>query len=418
MSKVDDTMASRFVENVEGIEFSKFDPFSMEFREQPEKFHPLLFQESPGFMMMEGVPSAYIADFAQCQAVLRNFKGFSSLKPKGLPGMERIDFFNGLPVMNYSDPPDHTRRRKVVNPAFTPKRTQMLNENAAILIDGLIDEILARGSSFEALGDLTKKMSIDVLLRRFMGIEDKDQHIFMNYVMTLPLLDKMRPGDPKPQPYLDAWAAGAAYCKEQQELARRGECQNLVGVIAGGAEDGSIDDDEMMAMMIVLLIGGVSTVAGAAAASLMNLAKNPSIADRVRQDPSLAGNVLEESMRLDPPVSLVMRFAADDIEIGGKLIRKGMPVYVMLGVACHDPAVFPDPYRFDIDRENVKDHLAFGYGMHTCIGNAITRNVVPLLLQKVVERMPDLKLADRPDAVEWDTSTPRARHIGKLHLEA
>jgi cytochrome P450 len=411
-------MASQFVEDVEGLEFSDFDPFSAEFREEPEKYHPMLLENSPGFITMEGVPSAYIADFAQCQAVLRNFKGFSSLKPKGLPGMERIDFFNGLPVMNYSDPPDHTRRRKVVNPAFTPKRTQMLNENAAVLIDSLLDDILAKGGSFEALGDLTKKLSIDVLLNRFMGIDPKDQPIFMNYVMTIPLLDKMRPGDPKPQPYLDAWAAGAAYCKEQQELARRGECHNLIGVIADGAEDGAIDDDEMMAMMIVLLIGGVSTVAGAAAASLMNLAKNPEIAERVRQDPSLAGNVLEESMRLDPPVSLVMRFATGDAEVDGTKIPKGMPVYVMLGVACHDPSVFPDPYKFDIDRPNVKDHLAFGYGMHTCIGNAITRNVVPLLIQKVVQRMPDLGLADRPDAIEWDTSTPRARHIGKLFLQA
>jgi cytochrome P450 len=411
-------MATQFVENVEGLEFSDFDPFSTEFREEPEKYHPLLLAESPGFITMEGVPSAYVADFAQSQAVLRNFKAFSSIKPKGLPGMERIDFFNGLPVMNYSDPPDHTRRRKVVNPAFTPKRTQMLNEKAAELIDTLIDKIVAQGGSFEALNDFTKVVSIDTLLRRFMGIEDKDQAIFMNYVMTLPLLDKMRPGDPKPQAYLDAWAEGAKFCKEQQELARKGECHNLVGVIAEGAEEGAIDDDEMMAMMIVLLIGGVSTVAGAAAASLMNLAKHPEIAERVRRDPTLAINVLEESMRLDPPVSLVMRFSAGDNEVGGKVIPKGMPTYVMLGVACHDPKVFPEPYKFDIDRPNVKDHLAFGYGMHTCIGNAITRNVVPLLIQKVVERMPNLKLADRPDALEWDTSTPRARHIGKLYLQA
>jgi len=411
-------MTTYVVENVEGLEFSDFDPFGQAFRRNPEKYHPMLLASSPGFICMEGVPSAYVASFAQNQAMLRNFKAFSSLKPKGLPGMDRIDFFNGLPVMNYSDPPDHTRRRKVVNPAFTPKRTQMLNENAAALIDTLIDGILERGDGFEALSELTKPLSIDTLLRRFLGIEDKDQAIFMNYVATLPLLDKMRPGDPKPQAYLDAWAQGAAYCKEQQALARRGECHNLIGVIADGADGGAIDDDEMMAMMIVLLIGGVSTVAGAAAASLMNLARHPDIAKRVRMDPSLASLVLEESMRLDPPVSLVMRFATDDVELGDKVIPKGMPVYAMLAVACHDPAVFPDPYKFDIDRPNVRDHLAFGYGMHTCIGNAITRNVVPLLLNKVLARMLDLRIADREDAVQWDTSTPRARHIGKLYLEA
>lgn len=411
-------MATQFVENVEGIEFLIFDPFASSYREDPQRYWPMMLEESPGFIMMEGVPSAFVASYAQNVAVLRNFNTFSSLKPKGLPGMERIDFFNGLPVMNYSDPPDHTRRRKIVNPAFTPKRTEMLNQNAGILIDRILDTLTRRGGEFEVLSELTKPLSIDTLLRRFMGIADEDQPIFMNYVMTLGLLDKMKPGDPKPQPYLDAWARGAEWCREQQELARKGECHNLVGVIADGAEGGAINDDEMMAMMIVLLIGGVSTVAGAAAASLMNLARHPEVAERVRADPSLASNVLEESLRLDPPVSLVMRFAADTAELGGKTIPKGMPVYTMISVACHDPETFPDPYAFDIDRPNVKDHLAFGQGMHTCIGNAITRNVVPLLINKVVERMPNLRLADRDDAIQWDTSTPRARHIGKLHLAA
>lgn len=409
-------MATKFVEDAEGLELMDFDPFSVAFRHNPEKFHPLLFEHSPGFIDMEGVPSAFIAKYAQCTAVLRNFKSFSSLKPKGLPGMERIDFFNGLPVMNYSDPPDHTRRRKVVNPAFTPKRTALLVEKCGELADELIDGLIARGGTFEALQELTKPLSIDTLLRRFMAIDDADHYIFMNYVMTLPLLDKMKPGDPKPQAYLDAWAEGAAYCKRQQELARQGKCTNLVGIIADGAEDGAISEDEMMAMMIVLLIGGVSTVAGAAAASLMNLARHPEVGDRVRADPGAALLVLEESMRLDPPVSLVMRFCTTPTEIGSKVILKGMPVYVMIATACHDPEVFPDPYTFDIDRSNVKDHLAFGQGMHTCIGNAITRNVVPLIIRKVAERMPNLRFADRDDALQWDTSTPRARHIDKLYL--
>ncbi len=394
-----------------------FDPFGPAFRADPARFHARLFAASPGFIMMEGVPSAFVASYAQITAVLRDFKRFSSLKPKGLPGMQRIDFFNGLPVMNYSDPPDHIRRRKVVNPAFTPQRTEALNRHAATLVDDLVANALDRGE-FDAVADLAKPMAIEVLLRRFLGIADEDQHIFLNYVTTIPLLDALKPDDPKPQPYLDAWEAGRAYCRAQQELARRGECRNLIGVIANSADGGAIDDDEMMAMMIVLLIGGVSTVAGAAAASLMNLARNPAIALRIRRDPTLALSHLEESLRLDPPVSLVMRFAAADVEIGGTLIPSGMPVYALIATACHDPAVFPDPYAFDIDRPNARDHLAFGYGIHTCIGNAITRNVVPLLIRTVASRMPDLRMAERDDALSWDTATARARHIRQLILAA
>ena len=392
-----------------------FDPFGMSFRQNPQAFHADLIAASPGFIMMEGVPSAFVASYRQITAVMRNFKAFSSLKPKGLPGMERIDFFNGLPVMNYSDPPDHTRRRKVVNPAFTQMRTEMLNANAAILIDQALEEIAAR-RSFEAMSDLTKKLSIDVLLSRFLGVADEDQPIFMNYVSTLPLLDKMKAGDPKPQAYLDAWVEGARYCRAQQELARRGECNNLIGVIANGADGGAISDDEMMAMMIVLLIGGVSTVAGAAASSLMYLATHPDIAARIRAEPELATSHLEESLRMDPPVSLVMRFAGPGAEIDGATIEQGTPIYVMIAVGCHDAEKFTDPYSFNIDRPNVKDHLAFGHGMHTCIGNAITRNIVPLLIRKIVEKFPNLALAKDENTVEYDFSTPRARHIKRLML--
>lgn len=392
-----------------------FDAFGMPFREDPRSFHPMLLEASPGFIMMEGVKSAFVARYDQNAAILRNFKNFSSVKPKGLPGMERVDFFNGLPVMNYSDPPDHTRRRKVVNPAFTPKRTAMLNDHAQTLIDELLDTWADKGTLDVAV-DVTKPLSVDTLLRRFLGIADEDHGIFMNYVSTLPLLDKLRPGDPKPQAYLDAWQAGREYCSRQQELARRGESDNLISVIANGAEGGAINDDEMMAMMIVLLIGGVSTVAGAASSALMYLAQNPDVAQRIRQDPTLAGQHLEETLRMDPPVTMVMRFAKENAEIAGIAIPDGMPVYAMVSVANRDPAMFPDPYRFDIDRPNSKDHMAFGQGMHTCIGNAITRNIIPLLIRSVAARFPNLRVADGDDAIVYDVATPRARHLGNLRL--
>jgi cytochrome P450 len=234
--------------------------------------------------------------------------------------------------------------------------------------------------------------------------------------MTLPLLDALKLNDPKPKPYLDAWEAGKTYCKQQQELARRGECTNLIGLIATSAEDGSISDDEMMAMMIVLLTGGVSTVAGAIGISLMNLARTPGLAERIRAEPKLAANHLEESLRLDPPVSLVMRFATRDVEVGGTLIPQGTPVYVMIATASHDPKVFPDPYRFDVDRANAKDHLAFGYGMHTCIGNAITRHIVPMLVRKLAERAPNLAIAGADGDIQWESGTSRARHLKSLTL--
>lgn len=395
-----------------------FDPFGAAFRSDPWSFHDMLLETSPGFIDMEGVRSAFVAPYSQVTAVMRNFKGFSSVKPKGLPGMERVDFFNSMPVMNYSDPPDHTRRRKVVNPAFTPKRTQLLNESAEAILDGVIDRLLAKGGEFEGLGEIGRPLAGGVLMDDFLSIPKEDQKIFIDFVATLSLLDKVRPGEGKPQAYLDAWAKGADYCRRQQELARKGEGNSLIRIIVEQAEGGAISDDEMMAMMIVLLTGGVPTVGAASAAALTNLARYPEVAERIRQDPSLAVPFLEETMRLDPPVTLVMRFAKESTEVGGVVIPEGTPVYVMLRVACNDPSVFPDPRRFDIDRPNLKDHVVFGYGMHTCIGSAITRNIVPLLITKIAQRMPGLRLAPRDDAVVWDWSNARSRHIAEVHLTA
>lgn len=392
----------------------RFDPFGTEFREDPERFHADLFAHSPGFMSMEGVPSAYVATHAQCCSVLRDFKTFSSAKPAGLPGMERIDFFNGLPVMNYSDPPDHTRRRKVVNPAFTPRRTEALIEGTSARADAVLDRITVDRSEFEVLGEFAKPLVAETLLSDFMQIAPDDHSIFIDYVATLPLLDRLRPGDPKPPEYLAAWERGREFCRRQQELARQGQCDNLVGLIADSAEGGAIDDNEMMAMMIVLLIGGVGTVAGALGATMLTLAGVPGAVERILQEPDAASRHLEETLRLHPPVSLVMRFATADADVGGKLISAGTPVYALIATACHDPDVFADPYEFDIDRPNLKDHIAFGYGMHTCIGNSITRNLVPMLLRKIADRFPRLRLAGDDGGIVWDTSTPRARHVGRL----
>jgi cytochrome P450 len=392
-----------------------FDPFGAEYRSDPVAFDAMLLESSPGFIEMDGVPSAFVANYSQVTAVLRKFKAFSSLKPANLPGMERVDFFNSTPVMNYSDPPDHTRRRKVVNPAFTPKRVETLGERAGEIVDRLLDGLIEKGGEFEGLSSLTRPLSVGVLMDNFLGIPAEDQHIFQDYVATFSLLDKMQPGDPKPQAHLDAWNRGAEFCRRQTELAREGKGNSLIRVVVEHAEGGTISDDEMMATMAVLLTGGAPTIAAATAASLVNLARYPDMAERVRQEPSLASAFLEETLRLDPPVTLVMRFATEATEVGGTVIPKGMPVYVMLRVACHDPSVFPDPTRFDVDRPNVKDHVAFGQGIHTCIGNSITRIVVPPLISRVAQRMPGLRLAPRDDAVLWDSLT-RMRHITKVHL--
>lgn len=391
---------------------STFEPFSHEFRGDPTAWHAELLRTSPAFIAPENYPSAVVATYAQTQAVLRDSARFSSVKPKNLPGMERVDFFNGMPVMNYSDPPDHTRLRRVVAPAFTPRRIQETSEATTGFIEDLLAPI-GSDQTMDAVNQVCKPLSIRLLLGHFLGVEPQDQAIFLHYISTLYLLDKLRPGEPKPKAFLDAWAAGEAYCRKALEDTKRKGTQNLIGLIGAAQDGGTMSDAEMMAMLVVLFSGGVSTVAGAASSSLYHLATNPDIAERIRKDPALASRHLEESLRMDPPVTLVMRFATEDVEIGGKNIRQGMPVYTMISVACRDPAEFPDPGHFDIDRVNTR-HLSFGFGIHVCIGNTITRTVVPMLVRAVANRYPNLRV-DPAASVSWETS-PRSRHMKTVPL--
>lgn len=190
-----------------------FDPFSFEFRADPAAFYAMLFERSPGFMSVDGVPSSFVATYAQCMAVLRDYKRFSSEKPKGLPGMQRFDFFNGLPVMNYSDPPDHTRRRQLVSPAFTRKQAELLNQHAARLVETLLDQAIEK-RAFDASADFARPLAMDIMLKRFLGIADEDHHILLDYLATLPLLDTLKVDDPKPRPFLEAWEQGKGLLPE------------------------------------------------------------------------------------------------------------------------------------------------------------------------------------------------------------
>jgi cytochrome P450 len=201
------------------------------------------------------------------------------------------------------------------------------------------------------------------------------------------------------------------------EEARANPAENLISLIAAASDEGgAMSDSEMMAMMMVLLTGGLTTMTSATATAIYCIARNPEVRQRIKHDPSVASLALEEAMRLYSPVTLSMRFATMHSELGGKTIPAGTPVYAIWAAANHDPNEFPEPGKFDIDRPNLKNHLAFGYGMHTCIGNAITRSVAPMILCSLIERFPDFRLADPEAEPEFSLGSARGRHMMKLPL--
>jgi cytochrome P450 len=395
-------------------DISNFDPFGAEFRANPTAFHPLLAASSPGRMTLDGVDSAYVASHADVAATLRDYRRFQSARPVGLRGLERIDIFNGQPVMQYSDPPDHFRRRAVVNGMFTPRRVEKLNAVAEAIIAELLEKVSTVGE-FDAMQEIAKPLTYRLMLQSFLGVEPEDFGVFQDFSAATRLLDKLRPGDPKPKPYLDAWGRGEAYCREAIARSKADEGDSLISVVANAGADGALSDAEMMAMVVLMFTASAGTISGGAAAGFLNLARYPAVAERVREEPDTAKLLLEESLRLASPITLMLRFAAEDTELGGRPIAALTPVYVMVASANRDPEKFPNPDSLDINRPNLMTHLAFGHGIHTCLGNAIARSVLPIVLRATAKRFPKLRMAPREDALVYET-LPRNRNIQKLVL--
>jgi cytochrome P450 len=393
-----------------------FDPFGWPFREDPHSHFATLLSKSPVRIEVGGKPAVVISRYEQVKAIVTDFKRFSSARPAGTPGMERVDFFNGFPVMNYSDPPHHTYLRRLVGPCFSAPALRKLKGSADEIVRDLLDG-LGEHPTFNAVADFGMKFSTRLLLNTFVGIPPEDEHIFIRYLKAVPLLDKVQPGGSKPQEFLDAWAAGVEYCQRSLDWARANDQQNLARLIADQAEGGKITADEIMATMMVLFSGGLTTVAATVGGALLYLSRYPEIAERVRRDPETAELVLEETIRLNPAVTQVMRFPTEDVEFEGMRIAKDTPLYAMLIVACHDPSVFPDPLTFDIDRPNLKEHLGFSAGVHTCIGNVIVRAVMPALIAEVARRYPELRLANPDEPLKYQIDNPRIRHIVDVRVQ-
>jgi cytochrome P450 len=396
-------------------ELVDFDPLGIPLRAHPEQILPALIASSPGLMMVEGRLSAYVASYEDVRAVARDFERFSSVKPTDVPGMNRFDFFNGQPVMNYADPPDHDRRRRVVNASFTRRRIEQLDIQTKAIVDDLCTAI-ADVDEVDVAGQLCEPMSVEVLLGAFMNVDNADRHALFGVLAESGALDTLGPDEPKPQRWLDAWAVGADYCRRAAAKAREEDSDSLLGLIAAAAGEGTLSDDEMMAMMMVLLTGGMTTMATATASALYWTARQPELKQRIRENPDLAAAALDEGMRIHPPVTFSMRFATTDCELNGRVIPAGAPVYVLWAAANQDPAAFPDPYRFDIDRPNVRSHVAFGFGVHNCIGNHVTRQVGATVLREIIRQFPDFRLARPDDELEFSVRTSRGRHLERLPM--
>ncbi len=301
-------------------------------------------------------------------------------------------------TMLSSDPPSHTRLRRLVSKAFTPRAVENLRPRIQQIVDQLLDEVRDQ-RELELVSQLAYPLPV-IVIAEMLGVPPQDRARFKQWsnavVATL--------GGPFAPPNVMAEARRsieelAAYFSDFIADRRRQPRDDLISGLVAAEEQGQVlSEDEIIAMTILLLVAGNETTTHLISNGTLALLRNPDQLQVLRDDPSLMASAVEELLRYTGPVHGTGRVAKEDIEIGGQVVKEGQVAFVLLSAANRDPEKFPDPDRLDV-RRNPTDHVAFGDGIHFCLGAPLARAEAQIAIGAVLRRFPKLEL--QVEEPEW-----------------
>jgi cytochrome P450 len=370
-----------------------WNPWDEDFRANPYP-HLKALASSPPRALDLGRPLALIARYDDAVAVLRDHSRFSSV-PLKLPfNADRMERFGNAPTMVFSDPPVHTRLRRLVSPVFTPRRIRDLEPRLRAITEHLLDKAEAKGE-LEVMADLANPLPM-MVIAAILGIPPEEHERFKRWSDTLMAVDMIPLGMPVGPEVREATAAIRAYFAEQIERRRDKRGDDLISVLVAAHQGEHLSVEELNGFLILLLLAGNETTTNLIGNGLMSLGKYPEQLGRLRREPALMPAAIEEMLRYESPVQAAARVALENTEVGGVPIKAGTTTVVLLGAANRDPAQFPDPDRFDVARRP-NDHVAFGEGIHFCIGAPLARMEASIAIGMALDRFPRLRLAE-PDA--------------------
>jgi cytochrome P450 len=303
----------------------------------------------------------------------------------------------GLSMLD-RDPPDHTRLRGLVSKAFTPRALERLRPEIQQIVDGLLDEVEARGSM-----DLVEEFAYPLPVRvicEMLGVPVKDHERFKAWGLDIARgLDAiMLPPDSEVgRRSISGRRALADYFRGLIAERRAAPRDDMLSALIAAEEAGDkLNEEELLATCILLLVAGHETTVNLIGNGTLALLRDPDQLRTLRENPGLIGTAVEELLRFDGPVQRTARIPSEDITIGGQTIGKGEMMMPFLGAADRDPTQFPDPDRLDITRTDNR-HIAFGMGIHFCLGAPLARMEGQIAINTLLARLPKLALAtDRP----------------------
>jgi len=389
-----------------------FDPLSPTFIADPYPFYRRLREAAPVFKAAQGfwLLSRYddVAFSLRDRRFGKDFAG-NMTRRYAKDRMSEPVIANLAHTMLVLDPPDHTRLRSLVTKAFTARRVADMRPRIRKLVDEQLDRVIDKGS-MDVIRDLAHRLPV-IVICDMLGIpEDHRAGFLVGSNVSGRILDPA----PMSREELDRanqmTAVGNAYFDQLCELRRREPQDDLTTELVRAEEAGDRLTTEELRSNIGLLFGaGHETTTNLVGNGLLALQRSHEQWQRLKDDPSLIPNAIDELLRFDSSVQMTGRVTNTEVEVGGVVLPPGESVIMLLGAANRDPAHYADPDTLDVGRQNVRP-MSFGGGIHHCLGAQLARLEAELVFTALVERLPNLELPEK-DTPDWrGTFTLRGLH--------
>ncbi|MEU0201925.1 MULTISPECIES: cytochrome P450 [unclassified Streptomyces] len=293
------------------------------------------------------------------------------------------------------EPPDHTRIRRLVSKAFTPRTVERLKPYVRGLADELAAALVERGGG-DLLKDVAEPLPVAVIAE-MLGIPESDRAPLRPWSADICGMYELNPSAETAAKAVRASVEFSDYLRELIAARRKEPGEDLVsGLIAAHDEGDRLTEQEMISTCVLLLNAGHEATVNATVNGWYALFRTPSQLELLRADHSLIPSAIEELMRYDTPLQLFERWVLDEIEIAGTTIPRGAEIALLFGSANHDPEVFTDPGRLDLARAD-NPHISFSAGIHYCIGAPLARIELAASMGALLEKAPTLRLAAEPE---------------------
>ncbi len=372
-----------------------YDPFDPAVLADPYPSYRELRERAPVYETAAGFYA--VARHEDVLAVLRNPAGYSSsamnfsaTRPEGSAEARGR-------LLIAADPPVHTRLRGLINRAFTSRRVAELEPRIRHLVAGMLDGALPRGE-WDLVSDLAGPLPTTVIAE-MLGIDPERREDFKRWSDDVVAIAGGMPDEAEMARLQRSLPELDGYLDEVIAERRRAPRSDLVSALIEASEDGAVlSPEDVRSLGVLLLIAGNETTTNLVGNAVLALDAHPDAAEAVRKNPALVANLVEEALRWDSPVQAVFRQTTREVELAGTKLPEGALVLGLLGSANRDERRFPDPDRFDV-RRDATGHVAFGFGVHFCLGAPLARLEAKVVLESLFARTRSFRVAGAPERI-------------------